>query len=82
MSFHNNRDLRRPGLLDFLLLESVVLDWFMVSFCLFFWWSFTCQNAAFSTRNFAETTNPEDAFRTNQGNSRFPPLVSEDFRSN
>ena len=39
----------------FLLLESVVLDWFMVSSCLFRW-SFTFQNLATNAWNRAETT--------------------------
>ena len=37
------------------LLESVVLDWFMVISCLFRW-SVTCQNFAVNARNCAETT--------------------------
>ena len=39
----------------FLLLKSVVLDWFMVSSCLFRW-SLACQNLAVNTRNRAKTT--------------------------
>ena len=38
----------------FLLLKSVVLDWLMVSYCLFLW-SFTCQTLAVNARNRANT---------------------------
>ena len=48
--------LKKTRPFRFLLLESVVLDWFMVGSCLFRW-SFTCQNlAAVNARNRAEST--------------------------
>ena len=50
--------LKKTRPFRFLLLESVVLDWCMVSFCLF-QWSFTDQNLAVNARNCAETTKTE-----------------------
>ena len=52
---HFFRDLRRPGLSDFLLLKSVGLDWFMVSSCLSRW-PFTPQTLAVYARNRTKTT--------------------------
>ena len=49
--------LKKTRPLRFLLLESVVLDWFMVISCFSeSRWSFTCQYLAVSARNRAKTT--------------------------
>ena len=47
--------LKKTRPFRFVLLKSAVLDWFMVSSCLF-WWSFTCQTLAANARNRAKTT--------------------------
>ena len=53
--------LKKTRPFRFLLLASVVLDWFMVNSC-FCWWSFTCQNLAVNARSRAETTKLKVTF--------------------
>ena len=53
--------LKKTRAFRFLLLEDVVLDWFMRSSCLF-WWSFACQNLAVNARNRAELKNEKVTF--------------------
>ena len=56
--------LKKTKPFRFLLLKSVVLDWFMVSSCLS-WWSFACQTLAVNARNHAKTTKfKSDALET------------------
>ena len=50
-----NVGLKKTRPFRFLLLKTAVLDWFMVSFCLFRW-SLTCQTPAVNARNGAKTT--------------------------
>ena len=58
-SFQSGLKKTRP--FRFLLPKSVVLDWFMVSSCLFRW-SFTCQTLVVNVRNRAKTTNAKVTF--------------------
>ena len=58
-----NSRLKKTRPFRFLLLKSVVLDWFMVSSCLSRW-SLTCQNLAVNARNRAKTTNQKWRFRS------------------
>ena len=55
VSHHIESGLKKTRPFRFLLPKSVVLDWFMVNSCLF-WWSFTCQTLAVNARNCAKTT--------------------------
>ena len=49
--------LKKTGPFRFLLLKSVVLDWFMVSSCPFRW-SFTCQNLALNLKRALRQPGP------------------------